>query len=205
LGHFATQNRAVTKQDYISLIYGMPSQFGSVRRAQVVQDPDSFKRNLNVYVVSEDGNGNLAATNSVIKVNLKSWIEKHKMINDTVDILNAFILNVEIDFTAVAERDANRYNVHQTAISFLSSYFTLKRYDIGENFYISDIFSVLRTVPGILDVVEVKVSAKNQAGYSSVPFDVDARIDPAGRYIDIPKNVITEVKYPNVDITGTIR
>ena len=205
LGHFATQNRAVTKQDYLSLIYSMPAQFGSVRRAQIVQDPDSFKRNINVYVISEDSSGKLAATNSVIKTNLKSWIQKHKMINDTVDILNAYVLNLEVDFTAVATRGSNRYEVHQAAIEFLSSYFSIKKFDIGENFYISDIFSVLRGVPGILDVVEVSISAKNQVGYSAPPINIDNRRDPDGRYINIPKNVIVEVKWPNQDIVGTIR
>ena len=205
LGHFATQNRAVTKQDYISLIYSMPPQFGGIRRAQIVQDPDSFKRNLNVYVISEDARGRLTAANSVIKTNLKSWIQKHKMINDTLDILNAYILNIEVDFTAIADRGVNRYDVHRTAISLLSSFFSVKKYDIGENFYISDIFSILRSSPGILDVVDVKVSAKNQIGYSAAPIDIDSRLDPDGRYIDIPKNVIVEVKYPDQDIVGTIR
>jgi len=205
LGHFATQNRAVTKQDYISLIYSMPSQFGSIRRAVIVQDSDSFKRNLNVYVVSEDGSGKLATTNSVIKTNLKSWIERHKMINDTVDILDAWVMNIEVSFSAIAERGSNRYDVFKTASDFLASYFSLKKYDIGENFYISDVFSVLRAVPGLLDVVEVNVAAKNQVGYSSAPFDISSRIDPDGRYIDIPKNVIIEVKYPDQDIVGTIR
>ena len=127
------------------------------------------------------------------------------MINDTVDILNSFILNIQIDFTVVAERDANRFDVHQSAISFLSSFFSVKQYDIGERFYISDIFSVLRTVPGLLDVADVKVTAKNQVGYSTAPFDIESRIGPDGRYIDIPKNVIVEVKYPNQDIVGTVR
>ena len=63
----------------------------------------------------------------------------------------------------------------------------------------------MRAVPGLLDVVEVNVAAKNQVGYSSAPFDISSRIDPDGRYIDIPKNVIIEVKYPDQDIVGTIR
>ena len=104
----------------------MPSQFGSIRRAVIVQDSDSFKRNLNVYVVSEDGSGKLATTNSVIKTNLKSWIERHKMINDTVDILDAWVMNIEVSFSAIAERGSNRYDVFKTASDFLASYFSLK-------------------------------------------------------------------------------
>ncbi len=58
--HFATQNRAVTKLDYVSTIYSMPPNFGAIKRAMVVRDDDSFKRNLNVYVIAEGANGKLA-------------------------------------------------------------------------------------------------------------------------------------------------
>ena len=51
---FPTQNRAVTQKDYENLIYRMPQKFGSIKRCSVQKDPDSQKRNLNVYVVSED-------------------------------------------------------------------------------------------------------------------------------------------------------
>ena len=70
---FATQNRAVTKQDYISTIYTMPEKFGAVKRANIVPDSDSFKRNLNLYVVSEGVDGTLTGTNLLIKQNLKDW------------------------------------------------------------------------------------------------------------------------------------
>ena len=54
---FPTQNRAVTQKDYENLVYRMPLSFGSVKRCSVQKDPDSQKRNLNAYVVSEDPPG----------------------------------------------------------------------------------------------------------------------------------------------------
>ncbi len=54
---FPTQNRAVTQKDYENLVYRMPANFGSVKRCSVQKDPDSQKRNLNVYVISEDSEG----------------------------------------------------------------------------------------------------------------------------------------------------
>ena len=56
---FATQNRAVTALDYKTLSYQMPTQFGAIKRVNVYRDLDSVKRNLNMYVISEDSNGNL--------------------------------------------------------------------------------------------------------------------------------------------------
>ena len=67
---FATQNRAVTREDYISICYRMPSKFGKIKRANVVQDKDSFRRNLNVYVLSENVGGNFTTANT-------SWHRKY--------------------------------------------------------------------------------------------------------------------------------
>ena len=127
------------------------------------------------------------------------------MINDTIDILDAFILNIGIDFTAVSARGSNKFDVLAAANSYLRDYVLGRTWDIGERFYISDIYGVLRAVPGLLDVVDVKITAKSGAQYSSLPFDIDERTDPDGRYIDIPKNVIVEVKFPDADVRGTIK
>lgn len=205
LGNFSTQSRAVTRKDYESLIYAMPARFGAIKRVAIHQDPASFKRNVNIHVISEDASGKLVKANSAIKQNLKSWVEKYKMINDTVDILDVYIVNIGVSFTAVAERGADRFDVQLAAANVLKRYFNSRQYDIGERFYISDIYSVLRRTTGLLDVVDVEVSTKHGSRYANAPINIEDRTDPDARYIDIPKNVIVEVKYPAADITGTIR
>jgi hypothetical protein len=203
-GNHSAQNRAVTRQDYISMIYSMPPQLGAIKRINIVQDTDSFKRNLNIYVISEDINGKLVTSNSTIKSNVKNWIKRYKMINDTVDILDAYIINIGIEFSAVAVRSENKFDVVQRAVALLGSRLTSKKRDIGERFYITDIYSTLRLVQGLLDVVDVKITLKTGGKYSNTGINLDELIDPDGRYIDIPENVILEIKYPNADIKGTI-
>ncbi len=203
-GNFSAQNRAVTKQDYISTIYSMPGQLGAIKRVNVVQDTDSFKRNINLYVISEDANKNLIAANSTLKSNVKNWIKRYKMINDTVDVLDAFIVNIGIEFSAVAAQGVNKFDLNQAAIQFLASQLASEKREIGERFYITDIYSVLDAVPGLLDVVDVKITKKIGAEYSSTALDLDELTDPDGRFIDIPENVILEIKFPNADIKGTI-
>ena len=46
IDNYAAQNRAVTKQDYLSIIYRMPAKFGSIKGANIIQDTNSSKRNL---------------------------------------------------------------------------------------------------------------------------------------------------------------
>ena len=84
---FPTQNRAVTKHDYESIVYGMHPKFGSIKRCAIYQDPDSLKRNLNLYIIAEDRRGYLTTSNDTIKRNLKTGLMNYKLIKDTIDIL----------------------------------------------------------------------------------------------------------------------
>jgi len=201
---FASQNRAVTVQDYKSLCYSMPPQFGAVKRVNVVKDPGSFKRNLNLYVISEDDVGFLEKTNDAIKNNLKTWLDQGRMINDTIDIMDAKVINIGIEFTAIATLEANKYDVLSNAISLLASSYE-KKYEIGEPFYLTNIYNELNGMDGIVDVSQVKIVRKEGAGYSDHFYDIDANFSDDGRYIKCPQNVIFEVKFSDTDIKGTIK
>ena len=201
---FPTQNRAVTKADYENLAYRLPAKFGSIKRVCAQQDPDSQKRNLNLYVVSEDSFRKLAQTNATIKNNLKTWLNTHKMINDTIDILDPFILNLGIEFIIKVQVGAEKYVVLEEAIKKIGSIYSTNFY-IGEHLYISDIYSELKKVDGVLDVIKVKIVNRTGIGYSSATIDIDKNLSPDGSYLIIPKNAIVEFKYPETDIKGKIR
>ena len=201
---FPTQNRAVTQADYENVAYRMPAKFGSIKRCSVQRDPSSAKRNLNMYVISEDPFGKLVESNSTIKRNLKTWLNQYRMINDTIDILDPYIINFGIEFVAKAESGANKYDILQRAVSTLQERYNTCYY-IGEPLYISDIYSELKKVDGILDVLKVKLVNKTGANYSSVTLDINANLSPDGSYLVVPKNAIVEVKYPQQDIVGRIR
>lgn len=201
---FTSQNRAVTQEDYKILCYSMPAQFGAVKRVSISRDPDSFKRNLNLYVISEDENGRLIQTNNTIKQNLKTWLNSSRMINDTIDILDAKIVNLGIDFSAVAQIEANKYEVLTDSIEELTGLYNTK-FDIGQAFYISDVFSSLNKLDGIIDVSQVNVTNKTGLNYSDQAFNINNNLSDDGRYINAPENVVFEIKFPQNDIKGTIK
>ena len=203
-GMFATQHRAVTREDYINLTYAMPERFGMVKRANIIQDNQSFKRNLNLYVVSEDNSGKLTQSNQSLKNNLKTWLNKNKMITDSIDILDAKIVNFGIQFEAIGELDQDNTDLLSDAVSALGDKFD-KYYDISENIYVSDIYSTLKNVEGILDVVSAKAFLRVGGVYSDVFYDFEDNLSADGRMINIPNNVIVELKFPNIDIKGVIR
>jgi len=203
---FATQNRAVTANDYEALIYRMPARFGEVKRAKIVRDQDSFKRNLNLYVVSEDANGNLATSNQVLKNNLKTWINNYRMINDTIDIIDPKIINIQIDFTAVVDYEQDKFDALSTAITEIQEMFE-EKLDIGQPIYITKIYDVLNNLDEIVDVVNVKITnlTTGDGDYSADNLLIENYISADGRILYAPDNVIYELKFPNLNIKGTIR
>jgi hypothetical protein len=200
---FSSQNRAVTKQDYISLCYSMPSKFGAVKRANIVQDNDSFKRNLNLYVVSEAVDGSLVKTNTTLKNNLKIWLNRYKMMNDSIDILDARIANIGINFVIVPEREKNKFDILAAASAVLRNKMSISN-DVGSPFYVTDIYKILNDVSGVVDVVDVTIERKIGSNYSTTSFDIDEHMSLDRRYIRVPEDVILEVKFPRTDIQGAV-
>jgi hypothetical protein len=203
-GTMGAQNRAVTAQDYRALTYSMPPQFGSIKRCSIYRDSDSFRRNINLYVISQDNDEYLTATNSTVKSNLKTWLGQNKIINDTIDILDAKVVNIQIEYDAVAVIGVNKYDILASANEKLKNMFTQKL-NIGEPFSITSIYSALNSVRGVADVRDVRIKNVTSAGYSGVSFNIRENTTPDGRYIEVPKNVALEVKYLESDIIGSIR
>jgi len=201
---FATQNRAVTQADYENLVYRMPARYGSVKRCSAQRDADSRKRNLNLYVISEDSFGKLTTSNRTIKNNLKTWLNQYRMMSDTIDIVDAYIINFGIDFIVTPAVGSDKFKVLDACVEQLKSKYD-NPYYIGEKLSITDIYSELNKVKGVLDVVKVKIVNKTGGNYSAVEFNINQNISPDGTYVVVPKNALVELKYPSVDIKGKIR
>ena len=200
--NYATQSRAVTIQDYESLVYNMPPKFGNIKRVSILNSSlDS--RILNMYVVSEDSQGKLVTTDTKTKQNIKTWLTKYKSLNDTVEIYDAKIINFSIDFIAVSDKRYSSSEVLNTSIQKLKDYFSETFY-IGEPVYINRIYDTLNKIEGIVDVKTVKISLKSNGNYSSTQINLNDIISKDGTFYNIPKNCILEIKYPNNDIKGTI-
>jgi|MDSV01.2.fsa_nt_gb hypothetical protein len=202
--HYSAQNRAVTLSDYQSLVYRMPPSFGSVKHCSVGQDLDSIRRNLNLYVISEDYDGYLVKTNDKIKQNLKTWISDYKMVNDTVDILDAKIINFGIEFELLAAQGFNKYDVLSLARAAIITHIEEKSHGIGESLQITEFYKILNQIDAIADVVKIRVTHKTGGQYSTTAYDLLAHKSSDGRVLHIPSDTILELKFPSTDIQGTI-
>ncbi len=201
---YASQNRAVTREDYINLCYRMPAKFGSVKRVNIIQDVDSFKRNLNLYVLSENADGNFVIPNFTLKQNLRTWISSHRMINDSIDILNGSIINYGINFEVLPELDVNKFELLQRCVEHLKEKMQVKK-NIGEPVYISEIYKFLNDVPGVIDAMNVELVNKVGGVYGDFVYNIDENLSDDGRYWVIPQDAVAEILLPDSDISGVVK
>jgi len=200
---FATQNRGVTKQDLEGLSYMMPAKYGSIKRCKMSTISCKRRRNLELYVLSEDDNGKLIAATDTLKQNLKVWLSDRKMMNDSIDIKDAKVVNYSIEFSIIADSKSNKYKILSAAIEALKSACTEPLY-IAEPLYVTDIYKILSSVPGVVDAKDVKVKNKTGTGYSSNSINFDNILSSDGLIIETPSNVALEMKFPSSDIKGSV-
>ena len=207
MGAFSAQNRAVTKQDYESIAYRMPPGLGSVYRCCIVQDPDSTRRNMNMYVVSKVDSATqpiLLNTNQVIKENLKTWLERHKMLSDTIDIRDARIVNFGIQYKVTTVSGINASTVLSAVRESIREFLATLNLGIGEPFNWTALYQIINRIPGVLDTVDVELTQKFSANYSSATINFKENMSMDGRTLFVPEDVILELKYFDTDIVGTI-
>jgi hypothetical protein len=182
----------------------MPASFGAIKRCAVERDTNDLKRNLNIYIVSEDSLGNLVKTNDVIKDNLKLWLNSVRMISDTIDIKDVKIVNIGMKFKAITETFSDKQKILSSAIKALKENFASTHPEVGESLLVTDIFKVLKDVEGILDVTNVSVKIKSGEDYSSTTLRQSKRMSRDGRVFSVPKEYIWEIKLPDKDIEGIL-
>jgi hypothetical protein len=230
MAFFASQNRTVTAEDYVVRAYAMPAQFGAVAKAYVAPDYQikSFNRTvsgagsagslqvpnpfaLNLYVLGYDGQGNITQLNSATKQNLKNYISYYRMLTDAVNIKDAYIINIGIDFEIVVLPNFNSNEVLLKCINELKSYFSKQNAQINAPILLSDIYVLLDRIDGVQTVVRPDLNGKGglqiinkyDGIYSSNVYDIK-KATRNGIIYPAKDPTIFEVKFPDLDIRGRV-
>ena len=201
--YYATQARAVTKQDYESLVYSMPPSFGAVKRVVANNDFLNEDNKITLFIVSEDSDDKLSSTSVVVKNNIKNWLKSYKSLNDTIEIEDAKIINFRVEFRVVADRRYSNDVIMFKCVERLNEYFSTHLY-IGEPLYLTKIYNVLGKIEGVADVQSVGAHNTTTGVYSSLVYDFANALSADGTYYFTPKNAILELKHPDLDIKGVV-
>ena len=216
LSNFATQNRLVTKDDYIIRCYSMPAKFGSVAKAYIVPD-DQLSQNqmettripnplaMNLYVLGVDNNNNLTSLNDAVKTNLKNYLDYYRILTDAVNILNAFIVNIGIEFEITVNSNYNSNEVLLLCINELKEYFSIDKWQINQPIIMSDVMNILGNIDGVQSVVDLdfKNLFNTADNYSGNVYDLESATKQGIIYPPLDP-AIFEIKFLNKDIKGRV-
>ena len=211
LGNFQNQLRTVTQQDYLVRALSMPSNLGVISKAYTQPSkinqyqPGELPTILDLYVLSYDINKNLRTASSLLKKNLQTYLSEYRMINDSIRIKDAFIINIGVTFDIIVLPNYNNSEVLTKCISSLSDYFNIDKWQINEPIILKDLYILLDKVEGVQTVKNVSVNnlTGSSLGYSDYAYDVPGATLNDVVYPSIDP-MIFEIKYPNQDIKGRV-
>lgn len=220
ISNFSTQNRIVTKEDYIIRTYAMPQKYGSVAKAYVVKD-DQINREINsenntgriinpygvnVYVLGYDNNLNLTNLNNSTKQNLIKYLDQFRPLTDSINIKNAYIINIGLEFEIIARPNYNNNEVLVRCINRMREYFDIKKWQINQPILISNIYTELDKIEGVQTVSNVSIiNLWNETdGYSGNIYNIEHSIRDNILYPSLDPSIF-EIKYPDSDIRGRVK
>ena len=215
LANFPTQNRNVTKADYLIRTLSMPAKFGYIAKAYVTQDylvaNDIDKQNflnnnplaLSVYILSNNIDGKITRASNVVKQNLKTYLSYNKMMSDAIIIKDAYYANIKVNFDISILPAYNSQEVLSSCISILKDYFTISKWQINQPIIYSDVYNLIGSIKGVQSVIKVDIENLAGGNYSPYSYDIKAATKQGVVYPSLDP-MIFEVRYPDSDIYGRV-
>ena len=198
-----SQERIVTKPDLLARIYTMPAKFGRVFRAAARTNPNNPLA-TQLFIISRDSESRLVLAPDTLKLNLRKYLNEYRMISDAIDILDAQVVDLKLNFEIVSEPTANKKLILQQIIVKLKKYFDVKNFQIDQPIILQDITNIIFNTPGVISINFVKfdnvVGLNANRMYSDVHYDVKS--NTVKGLVLPPAGGIFEVRFPDVDITG---
>ena len=211
LGNFQSQLRTVTQQDYMIRALSMPANIGTIAKAYIQPTKvaeyqlGELPTILDMYVLSYDSNKYLRTASQTLKQNLKTYLSEYRMINDSIKIKDAYIINIICEFDIIVFPNFNNNEVISLCITSLAEYFNINNWNVNQPIMLKELSILLDKVEGVQTVTNVNI--KNISGvtkgYSNYSYDTIAGTANGVIYPSVDP-MIFELKYPSQDIIGRV-
>ena len=206
--NYASQNRAVTVNDYNSLIKKMPGKYGAPAKTSITEKDNK----INIEILSYDSSGNLTQTvSNTLKQNIANYLSKYRMINDYISVNVAQVIDLEYDISVVLDSGQNQGQVITQIIDVVSQSMSPLSRDLGENVNVSDIRKKIQDVAGVISISDVSIFNKVGGQYSSSETSQrysdssTKRIELIDDTIFAEPNQIYQIRYDSRDIKVRVK
>lgn len=206
--NFATQNRAVTLNDYKSLIETMPSTYGAPAKVNVLEEDNKVK----IKLLSYDDKGSLTdIVSNTLKNNILNYLSEYRMINDYIEIQSGEVIDLSLEIDLIVDKNESRSDVIKETITKTTEFFAIEKRKMGDPLFVGDLSREIGNVGGVTNVVEIRVFNKIGGEYSSSQVTqqyknpVTREILQSDMTIFMKANQIFQIRFPNIDIKVRVR
>ena len=206
--NFAAQKRAVTVQDYESIIRNMPAQFGAPAKVSITENDNKIL----IQILSYDTSGKLTnIVSNTLRQNIANYLSNYRMMNDYISIFSAEVIDLSVDVSIVLDSAQNSGQVISSVIDKVSAYFNPQTRQLGQNVYLSEIRSIIQNTNGVLTVASLDVFNEVGGQYSSAETSMEYSdpalklIGPVDDTIFAQPSQVYQIRYPGKDIRVSVK
>ena len=209
--NFSTQLRNVTQDDYLVRTMSMPSKYGNIAKAFIeptkIKNLSAGESNsiLDLYVLTFDINKKLTSASTALKQNLITYLSQYRMLNDSINIKDAYVINIGINFDVIILPNYTSTDVLAKCINALQTFFNISNWQINQPIIMRDLYVLLDRIEGVQTVKTIEIVSKTgeELGYSIYSYDLKGAMFNNVLYPSLDP-MIFEIKYPNTDIQGRV-
>jgi hypothetical protein len=201
--NFAAQNRAVTINDYESIIKTMPSIYGAPAKVAITEENNKIK----IKMLSYDITGNLTdVISDTLKQNVANYLSNYRMINDYISIESAQPIDLGVECDVVLDATQNSGAVIGKVIDIITTYFSPLDRQLGQNVVVSELRRLIQAENGVISISDMRFFNKVGGQYSSFqtsqPYSDAAtkQIELVADTIFAEPSQIYQVRFPSKDI-----
>ena len=206
--NFAAQKRAVTVQDYESLIRNMPSQFGAPAKVSITENDNKIL----IQILSYDTSGKLTnIVSNTLRQNIANYLSNYRMMNDYISIFSAEVIDLSMDISIVLDSAQNSGQVIASVVDKVSAYLNPQTRQLGQNIYLSELRSIIQNTNGVLTVSGMDVFNEVGGQYTSAETSMiysnpeTKLIGPIDDTIFAQPSQVYQIRYPNKDIRISVK
>ena len=210
LSTIASQQRSVTAEDYAVRALSMPSEFGAISKVYVekpklTDNQVSTIETLNLFCLGLNSSNNFSTPSNTLKKNLRTYLSQYRIIGDNIEIRDAFIINIQVNFEIIVLPNFNNSEVLLACIEELKAYFNIDAWQINQPILLRDLFILLDKIDGVQTIKNIIITNKagTTSGYSQYSYDIKGATQNQVIYPSLDPSIF-EVKYLDQDIKGKV-
>ena len=170
---------------------------------------------MNMYTLGFNSNKKLSALSRTVKDNLKTYLSQYRLVTDAVNIKDAYIINIAVNFAILTKFGVNKEDVLLRCVDVVKDFFNIDRWQISQPIVLSDIAYELSLVDGVATIVPPSenndegwpIAVTNKYiladGYSGNFYDINSGMINGVLYPALDPSIF-EIKYPDSDIKGKV-